>query len=596
MVKNSIKLWGTLLLLTGIVACTNDDMDAPNGVKGQKMAMKIQVSSSGSRTVYDAPNARANWSVNDSIGVTSTLDGDFCDARLQRFDANNASEVASAVFSGELTNGGAGTYKLYAIYPYRPQVPANDVTFSLPNFQNPTATSWDPTCDIMLGQSATQSGKSSVSEATGAITFSHMMGWAGLSFSGFDGANEEVHFVRISASSPIAGDITANLTAQTIDTSGATEKYILANVYDQHVQLKDIKTHITMFPGTYANVEIAVKTSGHYIVCQRTNLTITAGQVNNITLNKSGSDLDDTDMSSVIGPQPVMTSKTDVSNGKLNVLLLGHSFGIDCTQYVPSLLQAAGVTNANVCRFYTGDCQLAWYYNYVATNTSPQNFGQSAFVNNAWVWQDNGGITVNSKLKETPWDVVVLQQSTAGLQNVFTGCADYSTFQPWLNILLDYISYTIQETHHKKPHICYNMITSYRANHAAMYDDIVTATRQMMAETGISHILTPATAMETARTIYTDPVYAYITRDNWHASLGIGRYLDACTWFEQLFVPIYSSAQSDITVLGNTFIPSPALGTTMSFAEDEVTPEVAATLQNIAVQTAANPFPTISTP
>lgn len=607
MVNRIFKLFAAVLFVLSLAACSKKDFveslepTEPSTI-GELLPLTLSAKQDHTtRAVLDGGVTK--WNASEYIGVVAAKDGSFTGTDMQPFVSKNASLSQTAQFSGSLQDGGEGTYRLYAISPYKESVAAANPTYNLPQIQTPEAGSWDPACVFMLGISDEQEDLEDVSEATGGLTFTHKLGWLCMSFNGFDSAmDEEVVYVRISSSVTMAGDFTANLTEQTINTTGAVDKFIIADYSSKHIRLEDLQAYITMFPGTYSSVDIAVKTKGsatgqygHYIECTRTNLTISAGclmaaEVSADCTTTGCSTEVASSMSSICGTSlPSKSSKTDA----LNVLLIGHSFGIDCTEHLPGLLSDAGISNLNLCRFHNNDCQLNEYWNFIKTKGTPQQY----YSRNGSGWNQSiptPGIV--DKFIDIAWDIIVLQQSTCdGRQQShpnWGGAADYSTYQPYLSLMIEYIVCTQRTRLNKSPYIVWNMIRSSKSNYEEKYSQIVDATRSLKAETGIGLILTPGTAMMTARKKstygfdFTNPdIYHILCRDigsgGWHASEGLGRYLEACTWFEQLVVPVYKAADANLSVVGNNYLPT-AYCLEWSGEDDKVTAEKAAALQAIA--------------
>lgn len=623
MVKNILKYTVCMLFACSILSCSNEETVAGSN-EGKQITLTVGASdnSMSTRTVYDAVNNNAKWGIKESIGVAAYKNDAFTDAKIPEFVGNNDAEARSAQFSGTLTDKGTGNYTLYGIYPYQNAMYTNgDISVNLNMLQYPTATSWDPTTDFMVGKSGTETnatGIAGITDANKVINFKHLLGWLKLSFSGFnnctvgeqqnvDCTDDIVKYVRISTGhegKAIAGDFKISLLGESISTTDATDKFIIADYSDKNITLGGLTAILTLLPNaeneTYATVDIAVKTDKHYIECTRSNLVITASKINEATVNYSNGATVKTSQEDLCEANlPSMSSKTE---GSLNVLLLGHSFGIDCTEHLPGLLQVAGITNLNLCRFHQNDCQLNEYWQFITTKTPPQQY---YWCENSQ-WKVNGATKINDKLIDTAWDVVIMQQSTCDGRSQtapdWGGAANYSTYQPWLSLLLEYIVTTQKTRKGKTPYIAWNMIHSSRTSWQDKYDKIVEATTSMQAETGIKLILTPSTAMQTARLTQNSTTFGFdfsdantyhiLCRDingpiGWHASEGLGRYLMACTWFEQLIVPIYKNANVT-TVVGNEYRPAE---TVKSFEEDVVTAEKAAALQNIAYDTKTNnPF------
>ena len=602
MVKNILKYIAAAVMIAVLpLSCAKEEIDPGASTLDTDVDVTLAAASQGTKTVFNGTDA-ANWSVGDSIGVTCKVGAEYTNSILRKFTHSSASAARSVSFSGKLVEKGAATYTIYAVYPYQESKYADNLTYTLPNIQHPTATSWDPDCDIMVGKTTAQTATASVTEATGAISFKHMMGWLKLSFSGFgsDIMDEHVHYIRVASHSggaPIAGDFTINLEDQSIVATEARDQFIIADFHDEnnaanHIALKDLTAYITMLPGTYGKIMISVKTDSHYILCgERTNLTIEAGKISPASVTLKAADKTNADMSELIGTMPTKSSKTDA----LNVLALGHAWTEDAMHYLPNLCSAAGLENVNLHYFFYADCSLDQYWEFIKTDTAPSYY-YSYDSTNGWTAQT--GVKISDVLEGTAWDVVIFEHKAPGhwVKDNFIGAADYSTYRPYLNFLLEYVHSTVHTRQGTYPFLVWNMFRSYNSLHQVdcdddytnMYNAVLAATNSMQSEFHFPLILTPATAFQTARTgTFSDTKYQLLLRDGVHASYGLGRYLEACVWFQQLIVPIYTSA-GVTSVVGNTFLPS---ATEKSFADDEVTSAHASTLQSIASSTSPITWP-----
>lgn len=229
----------------------------------------------------------------------------------------------------------------------------------------------------------------------------------------------------------------------------------------------------------------------------------------------------------------------------LNILLVGHSFGVDATEYLPSLLANAGINNVNIGRFYYPNCDLARHYDYFI-NETPYTY----FYCQAGKTKYTGAQrSLKSVVEQMRWDIVIFQQSI----NI-EGAGTYDTYQPYLNDLIKGVKNISIDNHNMVPFIGWHMFWGYGGNYSDMFSKIKDATKQMMDETGINIIIPTGAAFDIARTKtysnggsdvkFLDEIYG----DGFHSSRGVGRYLGACTWFEAIINPIYR-----ISVSGNGF-------------------------------------------
>ena len=118
----------------------------------------------------------------------------------------------------------------------------------------------------------------------------------------------------------------------------------------------------------------------------------------------------------------------------LNILLIGHSFGVDATEYLPALLSKAGIDNVRIGRFYYPNCFLSRHYDYYVNKTA-YTYYYAAPGAEKYTPQSK---TLYDVVKETRWDIIVFQQATevqAKDEDFGPGSTDYSTYQPYLNNL-----------------------------------------------------------------------------------------------------------------------------------------------------------------
>lgn len=270
----------------------------------------------------------------------------------------------------------------------------------------------------------------------------------------------------------------------------------------------------------------------------------------------------------------------------LDILLFGHSYGVDCSEHLPKLIDAAGIKTVRIARFIKGNCSLEERYKYFkddwAKGYSECEPGTTEYVSRP--------CTFKEAVAARKWDYVIFQTS---LENQ----GKYETYQPYLNEMVAYIRSVSNEKFGGEPVICWNMFwpvssllkysQSYTSNNRlALYDydsenmfnKYMAAAKEMSADTGISNIIPSGTAIMNLRASYLNtPQSKAFTRDGYHLSYGEGRYAAACVFFEYMVAPRYG-----VSVLGNS-LRLPDL-------KPAVTDKNAEFLQKCAVEAVKNPF------
>lgn len=241
----------------------------------------------------------------------------------------------------------------------------------------------------------------------------------------------------------------------------------------------------------------------------------------------------------------------------VSVLVFGHSYGVDCTEYLPSLAVEAGIETLHIGRFIKGNCSLEEHYDYFVNDTT----GKYSECLPGEVSYTSVPKTVRQALSETKWDYVVFQTS---LENE----GRYETVQPYLDDLIAFVRTTQKEHFGKAPVLCWNMfwpisVLNENGNHQLslqrlsiyggkslnMWKAYKATAKQIRRKTAITRIIPSGTAVMAFRASDMDvPEAKELTRDGYHMSYGGGRYLAACTWFESLLTREYG-----VSVVGNKF-------------------------------------------
>jgi len=241
----------------------------------------------------------------------------------------------------------------------------------------------------------------------------------------------------------------------------------------------------------------------------------------------------------------------------VSILVFGHSYGADCTEYLPSLAKEAGIENLYVGRFNKANCSMEEHYKMFA--------GDSA---RSYNWCPEGqvdfkkGKRITKKvIAERKWDYVIFQNS---LENA----GRYEMAQPYLNEMISYVRKVQHEKFGNNPKIGWNMfwpisklredgshklctyrLSFYDNSSDKMWEEYQKTAKRVLAETDVDFAIPTGVAVMLFRASRLNtPEAKELTRDGYHMSYGGGRYLAACTMFEKLLTPIYKKS-----VVGNSF-------------------------------------------
>lgn len=240
----------------------------------------------------------------------------------------------------------------------------------------------------------------------------------------------------------------------------------------------------------------------------------------------------------------------------LRILAVGNSFSDDGTEYLPGLLEAAGIHNVILARLYIGGCSLQRHCEEYEKGLKQYTYYKS--TGNKWEIVSRSASLVDG-LKDEPWDIITMQEASG-----YSGT--YSNYAEWAPKLFEIIrresanpraSIVWHETWAYASNSVHGMFKVYDKDQTKMYDAIVDCVRRITAELGIDVVIPCGDAIQAARGTRlnndgvvpaTCKVYQ-LTRDGFHLSHQFGRYTAACVWFEALLKPTLG-----VSVKGNGYL------------------------------------------
>ncbi len=206
----------------------------------------------------------------------------------------------------------------------------------------------------------------------------------------------------------------------------------------------------------------------------------------------------------------------------MNILAVGNSFSQDAMRYLHQIAKADGFYIKAV-NLYIGGCSLQRH---------DSNLKDDA---RAYVYQLNGQedgslFSIREALESDTWDVVTMQQ-------VSHLSVDYSTYQPYLRHLSDYIrqyapqaGQCIHQTWaYEQGSERLNQELGYRDQYD-MYSDLKAAYEKAAMDLGGIPVIPCGTAFQNALRLGISRLH----KDTFHATLGIGRYILSAAWYEAL--------------------------------------------------------------
>ncbi len=214
---------------------------------------------------------------------------------------------------------------------------------------------------------------------------------------------------------------------------------------------------------------------------------------------------------------------------EIKILCIGNSFSCDTIEHVANIALSLGVKKVTLGNLYIGGCSIKKHYANAVGNLASYEY----FYNTGSGWTSTYNHSIKATLESDDWDYVSIQHGT----NDGSRYAEEASYTD-LSALAAYIRGYVSDS----TKIVFNMTwVGEPASHEEMvafgndqikyYTAVAALTESLVAKTeGIDIVSPTGTAIQNARTASV----GLLTRDNYHLSLDLGRYIAGLTFFKAL--------------------------------------------------------------
>jgi hypothetical protein len=213
----------------------------------------------------------------------------------------------------------------------------------------------------------------------------------------------------------------------------------------------------------------------------------------------------------------------------IRILAIGNSFSMDAMEYLYPMLKDFTGKQIVLGDLYIGGCSLQTHWQNAESNLLHYEF----YKNTDGVWVKHPNVSIADAILQEDWDIITLQQNSGR-----SGMPE--TYQPYLSNLIGYIlqnatnpavklawhmtwAYQTDSTHHDFP--------NYHNDQSEMYNAIKEALHTVVLKLNrFSYIIPAGEAIQNARKTFGDT----LTRDGFHLSIPLGRYIAGLSWVAAL--------------------------------------------------------------
>lgn len=232
-------------------------------------------------------------------------------------------------------------------------------------------------------------------------------------------------------------------------------------------------------------------------------------------------------LSSVIIPQKVADAAEKKS---IKILGIGNSFSQDGMYYIYQIAKDLGYDEVILGNLVIGGCSLEMHANNIKSNSKAYFYEK----NTAGTWDLKLGMSIKDGLSDEDWDIISFQQ-VSGLSGVS------ETYNEDIDTIVNHINenktnpdaklywhmtwaYEQSSTHQD--------FARYNKDQMTMYNAIVNAVQsKILTNPEIDGVIPSGTAIQNVRTSHIGDT---LTRDGYHLSMDLGRFIAGVTWFSAL--------------------------------------------------------------
>ena len=214
---------------------------------------------------------------------------------------------------------------------------------------------------------------------------------------------------------------------------------------------------------------------------------------------------------------------------KIRILSIGNSFAVDTMTHLANVARSAGIEDIRLGNLYVGGCSIKRHYAHAEADAPVYKY----YTNDGSGWESTPDASIRQAIESETWDWISIQHGT-GDGSRYTDPESYAQLPAlveYVKALAPQAKIAFNMTWVWEPSSSHHEMRAYNGDTDAFYRNLTALTKGLVASTkGIDLICPTGTAVQNMRTA-TDTV---LTRDRFHLSLGLGRYIAALTFFGAL--------------------------------------------------------------
>ena len=210
---------------------------------------------------------------------------------------------------------------------------------------------------------------------------------------------------------------------------------------------------------------------------------------------------------------------------KLKILCIGNSFSVDTTKRAPEIAPALGIT-LTIGNLFVPGCPIDRHYEHIVIDTPAYNY----YYNNGGEWMQTPDYKISDAIRSDDWDYISIQHgSSGGRSYIRPECYAHfpalvqavKALAPAHTKIVFNITWPADPSHHHRD------LRTHTGSQLSLMNNIIRITQELVTPTPNFHGTIPTgIAIQNARTAG----LGSMTRDGYHLSKDLGRYLAALTF------------------------------------------------------------------
>ncbi len=215
-------------------------------------------------------------------------------------------------------------------------------------------------------------------------------------------------------------------------------------------------------------------------------------------------------------------------DGVLKILGIGNSFSIDTFEYAYSIAKSAGIKEIVLGNLYIAGCSIDQHLSCAKNDKASYIY----YVNSNGSWKETSNYKLGDAIRSDNWDYITLQQASgdSGLPESYSSLGELVSYVR--KNANDDATLVWNMTWAYQQSSTHDDFENYNDNQLTMYNAIVNAVSQKIVDNDDFEMIIPVgTTIQNARTSYIGDT---LTRDGFHLTYDLGRYMAGLTLVKQL--------------------------------------------------------------